>query len=149
MSGEAHIHVSRAEHHLHALSRAVVVIDGENRGRIWSGEALAFDVSPGVHDVSVRLQGLRSPVVGVAVGENEICFVCCDFVRFAGLLAPYHVVRRSGLVLRLCERPPLDRVGRWPDRSGIARWRARTQASRRTEALVRIWAERSEAQPLP
>jgi len=80
------------------LTRCKVFIDGELKGRIWSGEALAFDVSPGRHRVQIRMQLLRSTPLDVDLAEDQIVFVRCDLAPFAWSLPYYYYLVRREVV---------------------------------------------------
>jgi hypothetical protein len=142
---EGHIHISRASRYLYSLARFKVLIDGEHRGRLWSGESLAFDVMPGHHTVELRMQLLRSPRLDVDVPPEQITFVCCDLGRFLYVLDYYYKVRRKGLTLHECEKPLLPPESRWPNQSGLARWRAQRAGGRRARALVERQEEQQHA----
>jgi hypothetical protein len=134
--GVAHIHITRASRYFYSLARFKVLIDSERRARLWSGESLAFDIDPGRHSIQVGMQLLRSPRLDIEVSDGETAFIECDLARFMGPLDYYFKVRRTGLVLRQRDRPLLITQSRWPNQSGIARWRARQPGSRRAREVL-------------
>lgn len=57
--------------------RFKVLIDGELVGQLEDGETHTFAVRAGEHDVQVRLDWTRSPVVRVTVGSSESARLYC------------------------------------------------------------------------
>jgi hypothetical protein len=53
-----------------------VLINGERRGALKSGESEMFEVPPGIHTVKLGLATYNSPAVKVVVGMGTTSLVC-------------------------------------------------------------------------
>src|SRR4051794_37691511 len=79
--GRATVSVRRADTTRFAILRTYKVsIDGDPVGAIRRGTVVSFDVSPGDHEVQVKIDWLLSPVVTVSLGQGESVSLACSAV---------------------------------------------------------------------
>lgn len=65
-----------------------IIIDGVSRGKISQKQSVELDVSPGTHQVQLKIDWCRSPTLDVLV-EGEVRLGCKSNVNTrSGLLAP-------------------------------------------------------------
>lgn len=48
-----------------------VLVDGEPRGKVGAGEDVVIEVAAGSHEVQLKIDWARSPVVSVEVAEGQ------------------------------------------------------------------------------
>ena len=70
LTDQARITIDRITHYRDTVRAYQVKIDGQVVGRIKDGKQETFEVSPGTHQVRVRLMWLQSPSVEVRLEEG-------------------------------------------------------------------------------
>lgn len=71
LTNQARITIDRITHYRDTVRAYQVKIDGQVAGRIKDGKQATFEVSPGIHQVRVRLMWLQSPAVEVRLEEGK------------------------------------------------------------------------------
>lgn len=71
LADPARITIDRINHHRDTVRAYQVKLDGQVIGRVKDGKQETFEVSPGAHQVRVRLMWLQSPPVDVHLGEGS------------------------------------------------------------------------------
>ena len=70
LTGQARITIDRINHYRDTVRAYQVKIDGQVAGRVKDGKQETFEISPGTHQVRVRLMWLQSPTVEVHLEEG-------------------------------------------------------------------------------
>jgi hypothetical protein len=74
----AQLHVERSTRlGSDALRRYTVVLDGRPVGRLRRGESMTVETNAGHHEVHLKIDWVRSPVLQVDLGEDERVSVRC------------------------------------------------------------------------
>lgn len=77
-SGSATIHVERRAGGYTDRARAyTVLVDGAESGKIKHGESVDVPVSPGTHEVQMKIDWARSPALQVEVADGEQVRLSC------------------------------------------------------------------------
>ena len=71
LADPARITIDRINHYRDTVRAYQVKIDGQVFGRVKDGKQQTFEVSPGAHQVRVRLMWLQSPPVDVQLEEGS------------------------------------------------------------------------------
>ncbi|MCH2634721.1 MAG: hypothetical protein MKZ67_02135 [Acidimicrobiales bacterium] len=71
MADPARITIDRINHYRDTVRAYQVKIDGQVFGRVKDGKQQTFEVSPGAHQVRMRLLWLQSPPVDVQLEEGS------------------------------------------------------------------------------
>jgi hypothetical protein len=79
-----------------------IVVDGEVAGRILAGNRRSVPLSPGRHDVWMRLGVWRSPLITVDVADGEhVPLRCWPNYRRGGRIAALLTERHRAIVLQI------------------------------------------------
>src|SRR5262245_15638529 len=62
----------------HRLRKYKVVVDGQEVGRVGDDESLSTEVSPGAHEVLLKVDWCQSPALSVDVSRNEEVRLFCE-----------------------------------------------------------------------
>ena len=68
----------RADAWVNVLAKYKVLIDGQEVARIGPGERWSFDVPPGVHDVMLRMDWVRSKPLRLELADDEEAELFCE-----------------------------------------------------------------------
>jgi len=78
LTSGASIHVHRVPNPWVDRLRAYrILVDGQERGKIRRGESVVLEVDPGPHDVQVRIDWCRSPVLPLGASAGEQVHLQC------------------------------------------------------------------------
>ena len=95
------IHVDRDPGGYADRARAYkVLIDGEERGTVKHGEGVELEVSPGSHEVQMKVDWATSPALDVTLGEGERAeFLCAP--NATPMTAIFYAFFKRGSYIRL------------------------------------------------
>jgi len=101
----AKITLNRTKGNRDGMRDYVVRLDGQIFGRIAEDQTVSFEVSPGAHNLQVTLDWANSPVLELAVAENQTVQIYCH----PGPHGPLSVFLMPGQYLALQMDPPIER----------------------------------------
>lgn len=67
----ANLHVHRPSAYYGKVRKLKIFVDGEEAGTVGSDATTTLEVSPGNHEVYVKMDWIRSPPVAVAASDSD------------------------------------------------------------------------------
>ncbi len=97
--------IKRPHGYVNALRPYRVVLDGDEVGEVGDGSTVELSVSPGRHEVYLKIDWCRSPVLAVNVRtDDHLEFECHPAATFLSLLPMITLGRKRYIDLRLTRR---------------------------------------------
>jgi hypothetical protein len=97
MSSTAHVSLYRKPRYWGFLMRFPVYVDNQQVGKVANGERQQFDVSPGQHDIAVKLGFLKTKAAQFTATPDKTVPLVLDSVPslLQMVLSPYYMITRT------------------------------------------------------
>ena len=92
MSNMATIKIQRTKEHNNRLRDFIILIDGQEIGKLANGEIKDFEIVPGHHTIKAKIDWCSSPELSIITDDNETKNLKVGGFKYGNWLMPITVI---------------------------------------------------------